>query len=357
MLARVSGQIRRLVQANRLAADLKWRQPPYFAVQARQSKAPTAYYLSPEPSSHSGGVRVIYRHVDCLNSMGIPAAVVHATAGFRATWFANETRVLAPAQVTLGPDDVLVIPECYGPGLGRLPEEARVVIFNQGAYHTFDRILFDTTQPGSPYADIKRIAALLTVSDDSAELLRYAFPSIPLHIVRPVVDSALFHPAGEQPTRRIAYMTHRRTQEREQLLHLLRARGVLDGWDLAPIRGRSERETAQIMRGSAIFLGFSEREGFGLPPAEAMASGCYVIGYTGMGGREFYDPAYCTPVPDGDLLAFAHAVEQACTAYDNDPESSMKAGRTASEHILTRYSAARLSSDLRAFYATLGFGA
>jgi glycosyltransferase involved in cell wall biosynthesis len=346
-----------MVQANRQATDLKWRQPPRFNVQARQTTKPTAYYLSPEPSSHAGGIRVIYRHVDCLNSMGISAAVVHATAGFRATWFANETRVLAPAQVALGPDDVLVMPEYYAPGRGRLPDEARIVIFNQGAYHTFDRIPFATTEPGAPYADIKRLVALLTVSEDSAELLRYAFPAIPLHIARPVIDRALFHPADERPARRIAYMTHRRAQEREQLLHLLRARGVLDGWELAPIHRRTEHETAEILRGSAIFLGFSEREGFGLPPAEAMASGCYVVGYTGMGGREFFDSAYCTPVPDEDLLAFARAVEQACTAYDTDPDAFTKIGRMASEQILSRYSEEMLRSDLPAFYAALGFNA
>lgn len=357
MLARISGKIGRIIHANRVAADLKWRQPPRLAVTTRQSGPPTAYYLAPDLPTHSGGVRVIYRHVDVLNSMGIPAAVVHAKPGFRAGWFANETRVLPASEVTIGPDDVLVAPECYGPGLWRLPEEARIVIFNQGAYHTFDLIPFDTTPPGWPYAGIKRLAALLTVSDDSAELLRYAFPDIPLRIVRAVVDPALFHPADEPPARRIAYTTHRRAQERSQLLHLLRARGVLDGWELVPIRGRTERETAEIMRGSAIFLSFSEREGFGLPPAEAMASGCYVVGYTGMGGREFLDPAYCAPVPDGDLLAFARSVEEACTAYDTNPDDFAKAGRTASERILTQYSAARLRSDLRAFYAALGFEA
>ncbi len=346
----ITRRLRAAVAANRLAADLKWRQLPRFAVHGRQPGLATAYYLAPHLPAPSGGVRTIYRHVDNLNAIGIAAAVVHAAPGFRATWFANETRVLAASDVTLGPDDVLVIPECYGPGLSGLPEGVRVIVFNQGAYHTFDRIPFETTEAGTPYTRVER---LLTVSQDSADLLRYTFPTVPVHIARSVVDGTVFHPGPERPARRIAYLTHRRVQEREQLLHILRARGVLDGWRLTPIVGRTEGETAEIMRGSAVFLAFSEREGFGLPPVEAMASGCYVVGYTGMGGREFFDPAYCTPVPDSDLLAFARAVEEACTAYDTDPDAFTKTGRAASEQVLSRYSTENLRADLRAFYADL----
>jgi hypothetical protein len=341
--------------ANRRATDLRWRQPPRFTVHSGQSSAPAVYYLAPHPTTPRGGVRNIYRHVDQLAAIGIPAAVVHAKRGFRATWFANETRVLHSAEVTLGPRDVLVVPECYGPGLHRLPAGVRVVIFNQGVYHTFDRIAFESTDPGAPYATLGDLVAILTVSHDSAELLRYAFPKLPVQLARNVVDGAVFHPGPNRPGRRIAYLTHRRTPEREQLLHVLRARGVLDGWELVPIAGRTEQETAAMMRGSAVFLSFSEREGFGLPPAEAMASGCHVVGYTGMGGRDFFDPAYCTPVPDSDLLGFARAVEEARAAYDADPTAFAKSGQAASEHILSTYSAQRLREELSAFYSGLGF--
>ena len=37
-----------------------------------------------------------------------------------------------------------------------------------------------------------------------------------------------------------------------------------------------------------IFLSFGHPEGFGLPLAEAAACGCYLIGYSGLGGREIF---------------------------------------------------------------------
>lgn len=151
-------------------------------------------------------------------------------------------------------------------------------------------------------------------------------------------------------------MTSRRPQEQEHLLHILRGRGVLDGWELVPISGRPEAEVAHVMRGSAIFLSFSDREGFGLPPAEAMASGCYVVGYTGMAGREFFDPAYCAPVPDGDLLAFARSVEDATVAYDTDPQAFAKIGQVASQRVLAQYTNDRLREDLVGFFSKLRGG-
>lgn len=353
MNSRITETAVRLAKRYRRASDLRWRQVPRLAVAPRSTGRAHVYYLAPSPSGPAGGVRVIYRHVDSLNAAGIPATVIHSKTGFRCTWFANQTRVAGADEVVLGPDDVLVVPECYAPGLRRLPAGVRVVIFNQGVYHTFDHVPYETTEPGAPYTDLPGLVALLTVSQDSMDLLQHIFPALPVHVTRQMIDPHVFHPADTFPARRIAYVANRRPAEREQLRHILRARGLLDRWDLVPIAARTESEAAAIMRGSAIFLSFSEREGFGLPPAEAMASGCFVVGYHGQGGREFFEPRYCAPVPDSDLLTFARAVEQACTTYDQDPDTFAKAGRLASEWILSQYSAEALVADLLAFYRPL----
>ena len=347
----VTGPIRRAVGTYRQAADRRARQVPAFRAGAPTAARPTAYYLTPHHDRPSGGVRVLYRHVDVLTELGFAAVVVHEIPG-RCTWFANDTPVAVAGEVTPGPEDVLVVPEWYGPTLSSAPREPRLVVFNQRAYDTFDSVPYDTTTAGAPYAD-PRPAALLAVSDDNVELLRYAFPAIPVHLTRNVVDDRVFAPADGPRRRRLAYVPHRRAAEREQLLHILRSRGVLADWELTPISGRTERETAGIMRDSAIFLSFSEREGFGLPPAEAMACGSYVVGYPGLAGREFFDPAYCTPVADGDLLALARAVEEACAQYDSDPAVLAKKGAIASQQVLSRYAPANLRADLADFYGPL----
>ncbi len=295
----------------------------------------------------------MYRHVDLLNANGINAKVLHTRAGFRCTWFANTSTVVSAGEATLTPADLLVVPDYYAPGLEHLPTDARVVMFNQAGYHTFDHIPFATTAPGAPYTQVKNLVAMVTVSHDSAALLRYTFPQLDIKLARSVIDGRRFHPGDRPGGRRIAYMPRRRHAEREQLLHVLRSRGVLDGWELVPIDGHTEDETAALMRSCALFLSFSEREGFGLPPAEAMASGCYVVGFTGNGGRDYFDPAYCAPVPECDLLAYATAVEDAIQRYEADPESLAKAGRMASERILGQYHETGLKADLTTLYAPL----
>lgn len=311
------------------------------------------YYLTPDQNSPHGGIRVNYRHVDLLNAAGIEAKVLHSRPGFRCDWFIHDTRTVSAKEVGLNATDILVIPEYYATGLHLLPPEPRKIVFNQGPYHTFDRIPFTETKAGAPYTEILHVVAMLTVSDDGAALLGHTFPTIPIHQARAVIDSRLFHPATTLPGRRLAYLPRRRAQEREQLFHVLRSHGTLDGWELLPIDGVTEQRTGELMRGSAIFLSFSEREGFGLPPAEAMASGCYVVGFTGLGGRDYFDPAYCTPVPESDLLAYATAVDDAIRRYEADPESLAKAGRTASERVLDRYHENGLREDLLAVYGPL----
>jgi glycosyltransferase involved in cell wall biosynthesis len=346
-------RIKNALRAYSHAGEMRRRRPPELAFSDASRARPTVYYLTPDDNTPRGGVRVMYRHVDLLNATGINAKVLHTKPGFRCTWFANASTVASAREVRLTPADLLVVPDYYAPGLDHLPAGARVVMFNQAGYHTFDHIPFAGTAPGAPYTRIKNLVAMVTVSEDSAALLRYTFPQLDIKLARSVIDPRRFHPGEHPGGRRIAYMPRRRHAEREQLLHVMRSRGILDGWELVPIDGRTEDETAELMRSCAIFLSFCEREGFGLPPAEAMASGCYVVGYTGNGGRDYFDPVYCSPVPECDLLAYAMAVEEAIRRYESDPESLAKAGRLASERILGQYHEAGLKADLTTLYGQL----
>src|SRR6476469_3158805 len=72
---------------------------------------PSVYFLTPDFDEPSGGIRVIYRHVDILNAAGIPAAVLHQRKGFRCRWFENDTRVTSVAESAVSPSDLLVVGE------------------------------------------------------------------------------------------------------------------------------------------------------------------------------------------------------------------------------------------------------
>lgn len=343
--------------AKRLA--VKWRNaraasvrmPPRIAFGKSSSAIPRIFYLSPDSVDARGGVRVIYRHVDVLNSLGLDATVIHRSRGYRAHWFANQTRVAAARDVVLLAQDILVVPEMYGSNLHRFaPGGPRLVVLNQAPYYTFAGV------PLSHVTDLQKapVEAILAVSQDGEQLLRVTFEHTPVHLIRSVVDAEVFHlPRTPAPRRRIAFITSRRSIERHALLSTLMARGRLKGWEFVAIEGMSERAVADTLRGAAIFVSLSRLEGFGLPSAEAMACGCYVIGSAGQGGSEYFDPSYCRLIEE-NLLALVLAVEDAAHAYDSDPAQFGSVGVRASEAILRRYRTDFLREDLRTVFGGLG---
>ncbi len=328
--------VKRAVAARRLRA----RRLPALRASAADGTA-TVYYLCPDFSVPSGGIRAIYRHVDLLNAEGVPAAVLHHKDGFACTWFEHRTRIASASSVCLGRDDVLVVPEIYGPFLDELPAEPRLVAFNQNAYLTFDRV------PSGRRVPYERFAAALTVSNDSADYLRFAFPGLPVSVASNAIDPSVFRPADAPPGRRIAVMPRKRPDDANQVLRLLGDR--LRDWEVVTIAGGSERDTAAAMRGAPVFLAFGHQEGFGLPPAEAMASGCFVIGFPGFGGREIFDPAFSIPIEDGDVLAFARAVADTLERFERDPGGVREAGLRASEHVRRTYPLDRQRTELLSF--------
>jgi glycosyltransferase involved in cell wall biosynthesis len=323
---------------------LRRRRPPEIKV-GNGSAQPTIYYLCPDFSSPSGGSRVIYRHVDALNEAGRPAAVLHHADGFRCEWFDNRTRVFGAPSVELGPADVLVVPEIYGPFLDRLPAGPRRIAFNQNGYMTFQHVPTATTPAYSGFE------AAMTVSEDSAELLRFAFPGLGVEVVPNSIDSGLFHAGTEAPGRRLALMPRKRPGDAELIIRLLGER--LAGWEVTPIEGMSEGETAAMLRAAPVFLALGFREGFGLPAAEAMASGCFVVGFPGFGGRELFDPHCSAPVEDGDVLGAAVRLADAIELYETRPSELCEAGMRARRRIVEAWAPEGQRRALLDFFAGL----
>lgn len=323
---------------------LRLRRPPTIRTRA-PGGAPTVYYLCPSYPIPSGGIRAIYRHVDILNQAGRSAAVLHHRDGYACEWFEHSTRIVGAPSVRLSPTDVLVVPEIYGPYLDRLPPMPRLVAFNQNAYLTFEHV--PTARPLR--YDI--FAAALTVSGDSAEFLRFAFPGLNVSVVGNAIDADVFHPSPELPAKRIAMMPRKRPEDSQQILRLLGGR--LRNWDVVRIQDASEQQTAAILRSVPIFLALGRREGFGLPAAEAMASGCYVVGFPGFGGREIFDPAFSMPLEDGDVLSVARELARLLELYERRPSEIRVAGALARERIRERYSLERQRAELLAFYDQL----
>lgn len=307
--------------------------------------------LCPDTNVPYGGIKQLYRHVDVLNNNGFSASILHSQYGFRCTWFNNNTKVAYASGINRELIDYLLLPVIHGPYIAEIGRGIKKVISNQGCYCTFNGYSIDKNNFTSPYSD-PEVVATLVVSDDSRQYLQYVFPKLKIFKIHNGIDPSLFSYKAEKK-RQIAFMVSKCAQDVIQLINILKFRGVLKDYDLVPIVNKSETEVANIMQESLIFLSFGYQEGFLLPPAEAMACGCIVIGYHGNGGKEFFKPEFSYPIPQADIIAFAKAVEEVMDIYKNNPELLREKGLKAANFIRENYSLEREAGDIIGFWRNI----
>jgi hypothetical protein len=326
----------------------------------------TIYYLCPEHITPVGGVRVIYQHVDILNRNGIPAYVVHKTKGFRVNWFENTTpivywhdtlldRLIAKFKRRMDPDkvielpiqggarsvidasDILVIPEMYGPDLAAAYGRGiKKVILNQGWSLTFNGYSLNKERLITPYHHQDVLATLIN-SVSGEQYLQYAFPDLALYRFRLSIDPKRFAFQGTKK-KQLCFSRIKNQQDAMQVINILKFRGMLKDFEIVPFINIPQSEVARIYQESLLFLSFGYPEGFGLPAAEAMASGCIVIGFHGGGGREFFNPEFSYPIEQGDIIGFARTVEEVIQAFERDSTLILEKGRLAANYIHEHYS-------------------
>ena len=322
------------------------------------------YFLCPNNSFISGGVKQIYRQVEILNNNGIQAAVLlqgeskqkwfHTTAPivyspylFKILKYTLQNRkislrkkmklyFLKQKSVALDENTILVIPEIYGDKIDKIAVGIKKVIFNQNCYYTFNQYDINTDYPQTPYTHTD-VLATIVVSEDSLAYLNYTFAKAKVYRCVLGINSKIFYYSPEKQ-RQICFMPRKLTDDVRQVLQILKQRGSLKGWKLMAIDGKNEQEVAQIMRESTFFLSFNHREGFGLPPVEAMACGCYVVGYDGEAGKEYFKDEFSSVVKSGDIIAYVKKIEELLALYEASPQVIIQKGEKASNFVLQNYS-------------------
>ena len=294
--------------------------------------------LHPDITKPIGGVKQVHRLAEALIRLGREAVLVQEQAGFHPGWFHSQVPAVALSAFRqrrdLRPErDVVVLPETflaalpgYAPGLPKL-------IFNQNGSYSFglnpenqwrpDRVLQLYRHP-----DVK---AVLCVSEHDRRLLAGGLAADPARVFRltNAIETELFQPAQASKRRQIAFMPRKQKGQDVAIVRaLLEAQPWFASWQWQPIEGLPQPEVATLLRQSVAFLAFSQREGFGLPLAEAAACGCYLIGHTGLGGAEVFALAAqqgtALPVADGDWLGFVEGVQQLDRQLA-DPEHDLQA--------------------------------
>lgn len=332
-------------------------------------------FICPDTNEPCGGIKEIYRFVDILNDMGLAAYVVHDAPRFRCTWFENRTPIVYTQEFKKnlqGPyagrgieafspteHDIFVVPELLIHLFLRNRQDLKsyIVSGNQNTYYTFANrpLAYGAEnaehQDVSPYRWEKMLGALV-VSEDNKSMLEFTFPDLAIYHIHLSVDYDLFN--FQVPKDKIiAFMPRRRDLELQQVLWTLKERDRLHDWKFISIHGISEKEVANKLKSAALFLSFSHMEGFGLPPFEALASGCTVIGFHGQGGKEFIREPYAYPIEEGDTLAFAKKIEEIALDYEQRPDYYFNRAKEIRRQLKEQYSQERKLEDLRSAWSSI----
>ena len=306
------------------------------------------FYVSHDLSEPRGGIAVLYSHVAALREHGFEAFIVHATPGFRYPLARQDIPVIDASNLGVSRSDVLVVPEDHPAAIRKCRAlSCRKVLLCQNHFYVFDGL-----EPGETWSDFG-FSGYLCVSRPVQQALRKWF-GVEASVVRPAIHSSFFNEASKP----LASPITAACMPRKGLPHLRLVQGLLatrpvGGSDIAwvEINGLSQDQVAAHLRAAHIYVSTSEAEGLGLPPLEAMAAGCLVVGFAGGGGLDYATADNGVWVPDEDPWALAEALRQ--TLVDlADPQRTavLEAKRRAGRAAATSYTHARFERDLIAFW-------
>jgi hypothetical protein len=313
---------------------------------------PRIIYVSPRNATPSGGIRTMHRHVQLLRRGGFDAYICHAVDGFRPDWFSDDvpfiyrSELIEPRRLKLFPDDHLVFFEMADKVITFFNQYRGATrhLFCQNQFQMFDA-LDGLGVKSWQECGVSRAFACAPIIAEAARLC-LGFAQVP--VVPCAVDTTVFRPGPK--TLQIAYMPRKRLRDVPYIRRCFaQAYPALAGTRWMEIEGQTEEKVAQILGESAIFLSLSRREGLGLPPLEAMASGCLVVGFTGIGGRDYADARNGLWCEEDDLWGAANKLAAACSGIERgSPETTamVEAGRATA----ARYSVAAMEQALLAYW-------
>ncbi len=296
----------------------------------------------PDVDKAIGGVKQLYRHAEHLVDIGWDVAIVTESQGFRPSWFHSDAPSLSFEECIKSEEfspekTILLLPETYlnvnlfsfrGFDLSAF---ARVV-FNQNAYYTYGQGGEDLFRRIKMFYHQSSTLQVLSVSEDTHNFLSHNLGICDSRLSRIVNAIEPIFQSHKTSHNYMHWMPRKNPLEVQSILLGIQGAGLFhsQGWTGEALQGLSHADVADKLNRARIFLSFGHPEGFGLPIAEAMSSGCWVVGYSGGGGRELFRFGASEEVTFGDWTAFVQAIQRAFTAFADRPrETELRLHRQA----------------------------
>lgn len=227
-----------------------------------------------------GGVKVIYQHCIMLRNLGYDAKPL-LMGDYHGNFFHFDipTVKLKDVKDSIGCNDIVVATE-FAPYQGLLFEHAAKLLFLQnwiGLRKWLKNDDKDKTYLQLGYDHV--ITCSQFCSDYVVENM-----NIPAETITNGIDLSLFKPDEQK---RIPNKILALSRKNPLDLEKIQASMAIKGYEITVVDGLTQSELIAEYQSSDIFVATGYPEGFSLPPLEAMACGCVVVGFTGGAGKEF----------------------------------------------------------------------
>lgn len=276
-----------------------------------------------------GGIKVHYQHCLALRAAGFEAyPLVFGNFDGNVFGFDLEALNIRDVGFDLDADDIVVSTE-FDLYDGLQFKNCRRIVFAQNwiniqrrrkpedRWSSYRAMGFDDVMVCSQY-----IADAIAMIDNE-----------PAHVITNGIDPDIFYPdpTVRQPNR-ILCLPRKNAGDLAAIRNMVLKK--VSNVEFVEIDGVPEREIADAYRRADIFLATGYPEGFGLPPLEAMFSGCAVVGFAGRGGREFMIHDQTALVAeDGDTVMAARYLVD--LVQDAARKEALRAGGAAMREVYT----------------------
>lgn len=282
----------------------------------------TAYFYLPDFDKQSGGMKLTYDHVKCMNESGFRAKIIHQKSGFRPSWlndyFEKDEEdnlknipvvYLDDGNLQIHMEDFFFIPEGFPQLMENLNKQnapCKKVVFCQNWYYVLNALA-----PGVFWTDYG-VYDCMSVSKTQTEYLKMIMPQLRIKNVYGHIPSDVFYPPEKMTDKKmqVAFIPSRDggTKSHNVIKTFYALFPHFRFIQFVEVRGLTKEDYAKVLRESAFYIHFDEFSSWGTAPIEAYLSKTLVAGWDGFGGREYMNTTNTWIVPNGDILRLALAM-------------------------------------------------
>jgi len=290
------------------------------------------FFYLPDHEKPSGGIKLAYDHVKCMNENGFNGVIIHNKSGFKPNWLADyydidedgnianiPIKYLSDEKLAIRAEDFFFIPEGFSNIMQNLAEQGvpcKKIIFCQNWYYILNAL------PPGVFWENYGITDCMSVSQTQTEYINAIMPNIKCKNIVGQIDKNVYHAPEKNTTKKFiaAFIPSRDggTKAHNVIKTFYALFPHLRFIQFKEIRNLGKEEYAETLRDSTFYIHFDEYSSWGTAPIEAFMSKCIVAGWDGVGGREYMSPENCWVAPNGDIFRLAIAIGNMIETYMMD---------------------------------------